>query len=229
MTQEIKNIAQDRGITRICHFTPSRNLLHIAAGKQGILATKHLHADERSILNPTDLLRLDNHKGYINCTIEYPNAWYFETARQGDILFRDWVVLLIKPDYLWLEGTKFSAVNAAKGYGMYIAEGPVAFQNLFCEKPDGSKRCRSNRHLSCCPTDQQAEVLIPDVVPIQDIIGVGVSCEAQAKAERSRLKLSGVNPNDFVFYITPAFYEKNSLSNAIRTGIRPAEQLYRSQ
>jgi len=32
---EIEKSATARGITRLCHFTPSRNLLHIAAGKVG--------------------------------------------------------------------------------------------------------------------------------------------------------------------------------------------------
>ena len=47
--------AMRRGITRLCHFTPSRNLGHIAEDRAGILASKHLGEDEKAVFNPTDL------------------------------------------------------------------------------------------------------------------------------------------------------------------------------
>jgi len=89
-----------RGITRLCHFTPSRNLAQIVAGKTGILATSKLQEDERSVYTATDLQRLDGFREHICCSIEYPNAWYFEKARGKELLFKDWVVLLVTPKYL---------------------------------------------------------------------------------------------------------------------------------
>jgi len=94
--EAIRQEVAKRRIARLCHFTPSRNLAHIAAGEIGILATRNLQQDERSVLNPTDLQRLDGHTGYISCSIEYPNAWYLDRARAQDTLFRDWVILFDK-------------------------------------------------------------------------------------------------------------------------------------
>ena len=86
----IKTEAERRGITRLCHFTPSRNLAHIASDPKGILASRHLLDDEKIVFNPTDRERLDGHKGHVCCSIQYPNAWYFRTARGKEVLFRDW-------------------------------------------------------------------------------------------------------------------------------------------
>ena len=58
MIDPIQAGAKRRGITRLCHFTPSRNLAHIAGDLRGILAAKYLQEDEKAIFNPTDLKRL---------------------------------------------------------------------------------------------------------------------------------------------------------------------------
>src|SRR4028118_2268045 len=134
MIETIKQEVERRGITRLCHFTPSRNLVHILTGTTGILATKKLQTDERSVFTPTDLQRLDRHEDYICCSIQYPNAWYFDTAKSKDELhelFKDWVILFINPKYLWLPGTRFCPRNAASGYGNLVAEGKEAFLSMF--------------------------------------------------------------------------------------------------
>src|SRR5262245_34350871 len=138
MNAQIKAEVQRRGITRLCHFTPSRNLIHIASGVTGILATKMLENAERKLYTPTDLLRLDGHDGYISCSVEYPNAWYFDKARGNDILFKDWVVLQIMPKYLWARGTRFCARNAAGACGAEIGEGEGAFRAMFADSVRGA-------------------------------------------------------------------------------------------
>ncbi|MBC6424422.1 MAG: DUF4433 domain-containing protein [Hormoscilla sp. SP12CHS1] len=117
---------------------PSQNLVHILTGTTGILATKHLQSEERSVFTAIDLNRLDRHEGYISCSIEYPNVWYFDKARFRDIIFQDWVVLLIDPKYLWLPGTRFCPRNAASNYGRDIAEGADKFSSMFAKSVDGS-------------------------------------------------------------------------------------------
>lgn len=226
MINEIKDEVKKRGISRICHFTPSRSLLHILSDKIGVLATTHLRSDERSVFNPTDLNRFDRHPDHICCSIEYPNAWYFNTARSNEVLFKDWVVLLIRPHYLWAEGTKFCPVNAATGGGAYIAEGYNAFMNMFALTPKGSKQKRGERHLSCSPTDDQAEVLVFDNIHIRDLIAAAVYDESQAKSEITRFKLSGIALDSLKLLIAPDFYNKYELSNQIRAGIRPVEREY---
>ncbi len=223
--------ANRRGVTRICHFTPSRNLVHIASGFTGVLATKKLQNDERTVFTPTDLLRLDKHEGYISCSIEYPNAWYFDKAQAKDILFKDWVVLLINPKYLWRDGTLFCPRNAASDYGAGIGKGPDAFNALYADSVQGAYgkvRSRSTNHLPSCPTDQQAEVLIPDQILLDDISGVVVSSDIQAKNEVSRFKYLSVAPNRFRLIVAPILFDKYTLSRYIQSGKRPSEAVWTS-
>jgi ssDNA thymidine ADP-ribosyltransferase DarT-like protein len=226
MIPEIRKEADERGITRLCHFTPSRNLVHIAAGKVGILATRNLKDEERSVFTPTDLRRLDNHEGYISCTIEYPNAWYFDRARASDVLFRDWVILLIRPDHLWARGTRFCPRNAASAGGRDIVEGHAGFATMFAHSVKGAHGhtyVRLPGHLSSCPTDEQAEVLVPDRIALTDIIGIVVSSETQAKNEQARLRLLQADEQHYAFIVAPALFDKHTLSRGIRSGKRPAE------
>lgn len=229
MTETIKQEAIRRGITRLCHFTPSRNLAHIASGKTGILATASLRGDERNAFTPTDLKRLDGHEDYISCSIEYPNAWYFDKARSRDVLFRDWVILFISPRYLWLRGTRFCPRNAASDFGRSVSEGKRAFSGLFAEAvlgASGHTYRRDPSRLSCCPTDEQAEVLIPDRIDMSDILSIAVANETQAKNEAVRLKLISQIENKFKFVIAPDLFDRYALSKLIRSGGRPIEILW---
>jgi hypothetical protein len=222
----IEHEVQRRGITRLCHFTPSRNLVHILTGTTGILATKHLQEDERSIFTQTDLERLDGHQEYICCSIEYPNVWYFDKAKSKDILFKDWVILFISPRYLWLAGTRFCPRNAASSYGRNIREGEQAFLAMFSDAVPGAygkTRSRSYNHLDCCPTDDQAEVLISDAIPIEDILAIAVPTEKQAKNEAVRLQILGVSEDKYKLVIAPDLFDTTKLSQLIRSGKRPTE------
>jgi hypothetical protein len=226
MIASIRREAKQRGITRLCHFTPSRNLIHIASGEKGILATKKLNGTEGSVFTPTDLQRLDGHEGYISCSIEYPNVWYFDKARAKDVLFKDWVVLLINPKYLWLPGTHFCPRNAASNYGSSVSEGESAFLALFAVSVVGAygkSFTRTPNHLPCCPTDEQAEVLIPDQIVMADILAIAVATETQAKDEVARLRLVNVPDERFKFVVAPGLFEKDTLSKLIRSGKRPIE------
>ena len=226
MIETIKQEVESRGITRLCHFTPSRNLVHILTGTTGILATKKLQKDERNVFMPTDLERLDRHEAYICCSIEYPNAWYFDKAKSKDELFKDWVVLFINPKYLWLPDTRFCPRNAASGYGRSVAEGEQAFFCMFAQSVSGAYGktfTRFNSHLACCPTDNQAEVLIPDQIGMTDILAIAVPTEMQAKNEAARLSILGVPGDRFNFVIAPTLFDKKSLSNSISSGKRPIE------
>lgn len=225
---EIQKECRLRGISRLCHFTPSRNLAHILAGNVGILATAHLENSERHVFNATDLQRLDGHKNHISCSIEYPNGWYFSRTRSAEFLFKDWVVLLIMPDYLWLPETLFCFRNASAGYGRYIQGGIAGFRLLYESSVAGAGTRiirRSSRHLPACPTDNQAEVLVPDCIKLSNIIGIVVQNEDQARNELCRLRLQKLEI-EISIYIAPAFYDKHELSSAISGGCRPEEKLF---
>ena len=229
MTEAIASIrasAAHRGITRLCHFTPSRNLGHIAEDRRGVLASQHLDDDEKAVFNPTDLKRLDGHPDHVCCSIQYPNAWYFRTVRGQERLFRDWVVLLIEAHYLWRAGTKFCPRNAAAGHGRLIGEGAKAFEALFAETVEGVHTYRRGPdHPASLPTDEQAEVLIPDHIQRQDVIGIVVRDDAQAGREVSRLELLGRDPPPIL--VVPEFFDPNALSRPLRAGRIPTEREHR--
>ena len=223
----IEDIAARRGITRLCHFTPSRNLAHIANDPRGILSSRHLRENERSVLNPTDARRLDGYPDHVCCSVQYPNAWYFRTARGQERLFRDWMVLLVRPHYLWRPGTKFCPRNAAAQHGRLVEEGIEAFEALFSDSVEGAGRVyrRGPHHPLFLPTDEQAEVLVPDRIERADVVGIGVRDDAQAAREASRLRIMGRSHPPFV--IVPEFFNPEALSRQLRAGTIPAEREHR--
>lgn len=229
MTDTIRVSAQARGVTRLCHFTPSRNLVHIASDPNGLLASARLRADERAVFTPTDQHRLDGFPDHISCSIQYPNAWYFRKARNNEHLFADWIVLLLKPHYLWGPGTKFCPRNAAAGCGCGVEGGAQAFESMFAPSivgGGGKTYTRSIRHPQWLPTDEQAEVLIPDRVAREDVVAVAVADEAQAKREHARLTQLLVEVPRIV--IAPDFFVPYSLSSQLRAGQLPAEMPFKS-
>ena len=219
----IKTAVKRRGITRLCHFTPSRNLAHIATDSKGILASKYLEQEEKAIFNPTDIERFDGFPDHVCCSIQYPNAWYFKKARSKEPLFSDWVVILIKAHYLWKAGTKFCPRNAAAEYGRLVNEGAEGFAELFTDTNKGARTfIRGPDHPAFLPTDEQAEVLIPDLIKQQDIIGLAVKDDSQAKREVARLKFLGWDYPPII--IVPEFYNPSELSHCLRKGKIPTER-----
>lgn len=214
-----------RGITRLCHFTPSRNLVHIASSGAGLLSTQHLKAEERSVFTPTDLQRLDAQEGAVSCSVEYPNSWYFDRVRDRDTVFKDWVVLLIDPQYLWRDGTLFCPRNAAANFGREVQPGYEAFMKLYSAAVQGAygkTYKRAPQHLLASPTDDQAEVLVPDAILWTDVFGFVVRDKSQAKRELLRLQMLQVEMNTVQIVISSTLYDKYELSRSIRLGKRPA-------
>lgn len=224
MSASIRAKLTMRGITRLCHFTPSRNLVHIATDPNGILSSARLRDNEKAVFNATDRQRLDGFPDHVCCSVQYPNAWYFRTARERERLFVDWVVLFLKPDALWATGTKFSARNAAAGRGSGVAEGEDAFESMFAPSVTGANGrtfTRTTTHPPWLTTDQQAEVLIPDRVAREDILGVAVASESQAKREHARLLQLRADVPPIV--IAPDFFNPGRLSSRLQSGTAPSE------
>lgn len=227
MIASIRTKVTARGISRLCHFTPSRNLVHIATDPNGLLASAHLRDDEKAVFNATDKQRLDGFPDHVCCSVQYPNAWYFRKARENESLFADWVVLFLKPDALWSAGTKFSARNAAAGYGSGVAEGEDAFESMFAPSVTGAYGktfTRTTTHPQWLTTDQQAEVLIPDRVAREDILGVAVASESQAKREHARLTQLHADVPPIV--IAPDFFNPYWLSSRLLSGTAPSETVF---
>jgi hypothetical protein len=232
MSDAIKADVLRRGIARLCHFTPSRNLGQILSGNSGVLATSKLKEDERNIFAPTDLERLDGHTRHISCSIEYPNAWYFDKARSRELLFRDWAIVFIAPTYLWKKETLFCPRNAAASFGREVGSGERAFMRLFAPEVVGAygrKYSRSSLTPDYCVTDEQAEVLIAEEIALEDILGFAVTSIEQARNEVVRLKFLGIpyaRIQELRVIVSSDLFDKNRLSRLLKQGKRPQETLF---
>lgn len=215
-----------RGISRVCHFTQSRNLAHIFGDYRGIISRQTLEQQEMPY-NPTDPSRYDGREDLICCSLEYPNTYYFSKVRERDPLFKDWVVLIIDRKLIWHTDTMFSPCNAASLSGQYIRKGFAHYQTLFNNPSVGTRQInRRPSHLLCCPTDIQAEVLIPEPIEIDDIHAIAVPSSDQAHREIKRAELQGLTI-DKPFIIAPNFFSSpQTLAQFIQQGIRVQEQNY---
>lgn len=220
----IQRECQCRGITRLCHFTQSRNLAHILGDCEGILSTRRLQAADLPH-NPTDADRWDGCEDLVCCSLEFPNVYYFANVRTRDRLFKDWVVLMIKPDFLWRPGTKFCPTNAATQQGAHIGEGYESFHSLFGTTVPGVSFNRPPGHLQCAPTNIQAEVLVPGPIHLDDITAIAVVDEHQARREICRASLQELPINKDIL-VVPDFYRKRSLARTIQRGDRVAETIF---
>ena len=108
--------------------------------------------------------------------------------------------------------------------------GYSGFQSLFQPEIIGAKGQifkRTAEMLSCCPTDDQAEVLVSGNVPREDIIGVAVCSEDQAKRESVRLSLlQHAIPLNWI--VVPQIFTAE-WSGLVRRGWRPVEKTYREK
>ncbi len=215
-------------ITRLCHLTPSQNLVHMA-GDNGILATQMLEADPSASFTSPDKQRLDGQPGHISCSVEYPNGYYYRSKRNpiGEASnFPDWVVLGIDPACMLRPGALFCQSNAASGGGAFLVQGPDGLASIYereVEDSVGRTFKRGSKHLTPCPTNLQAEVMIFRHIPLTEIETIFVSDEDQARREYARFKMNGLDPGRFRYMIAPEFFEVEKLSANVRAGIAPAE------
>jgi len=225
IVEDIVNDCSLRGITRLCHFTPSRNLIHVLSS--GYLKDrKTLDLEARMEVNPTDEHRLDGHLDKICCSVEYPNSFYLDIVTKKELLFLDWVVLYIDPVVLWTAGTLFCPRNAAAENGTLLAEGWPGYQSMFAPRSLGARGITFNRrpsHLPCSPTDMQAEVLVPGPIPISAIRGMAMITERQVLTERARWDTLGLAAPEVPIFVAPDLFDKMSLRDHIWTGRRPTE------
>jgi hypothetical protein len=209
-----------RGATRLCHFTKVQSLTHILLNEDGILATEFIPND---IKQQNDLNRMDNAEDYVSCSLQYPNCWYWEKAkkRDADIIFKEWVVLTIDLGILKNKPFKYCKCNAAKGSGTYIRDDLTAISELFGE-PTVQSKYRTHNMLSCCPSDDQAEIMVYKNIPISYVNGIIVGNEDSANYISAILKTVG---RKIPVYISADVCNTN-WSNMVRQGVKPHEAEY---
>lgn len=226
-----EQVISRRGITRLCHFTRSKNLPFILGNDEdsskGIVANNFI--TDKSFLTKTDSKRLDNHEDYICTSVQYPNCFYFSTVlnRTNEEIFKDWVILQLSPKIIDCS-TKFCPVNAATKNGQLISNGVEGFESLFVDEVQG--RCTLNRSESMkdnSTTDIQAEVLIHKYIDKTDITGIIFPNLEIAKQECFRLKLCGIDLSQYDIICSHDLFEKETLITTIRDGGFPQEEILR--
>lgn len=210
-----------RYVSRLCHFTKLKDLTHILLSDRGIVASTAIRLDVKDQKDPE---RYDGELEYICCSIEYPNSWYLRKAQQrdNDPVFREWVTVYIDLGILEQRDFKFCPCNAATKCGTHILNDENQLSIMY-ESPSIYGRDRTPKMLRCCPTDDQAEILIKDSIPYCFFSGISVSDEEIASRVYAMIKTYG-KPN-IPIYIAPDVLNTN-WSNMIRRGIRPSETLF---
>ncbi|WP_369547395.1 DarT ssDNA thymidine ADP-ribosyltransferase family protein [Bacillus velezensis] len=225
---QLEQLVRERKITRLCHFTKSNNLSHILRNESGILANTVLD-DQLEILKKNDEHRYDNKEDYVCCSVQYPNSWYLKRIRDIDPLFKEWVVLFIDPILITHPNTLFCHRNAAAGRGQFIKSGIEGFVGMFKNRVLGQRLMyRTHSMAECCPTDDQAEVLLYKNIPRGHIIGIAVPTEEQARREKARLSFIKEVPKDIKWIIAPDLFNV-SWSSMVREGDIPEEYYYRRE
>lgn len=170
--KEIKAFAQELEIPYLVHFTHISNLKSIM--ENGLLSREKVDdLDEDAVTN--DDQRYDGRAHTISLSIAHPNYRMFYKYRGND---EDWCVIGLKRKTLWEQDCLFFKNNAAdarmSGKGDNELSTVAAFKSMYDEMED-----LDTREEQCLkpydPTDRQAEVLVPEEIPVEYIIGVYVS------------------------------------------------------
>jgi hypothetical protein len=219
-----------RGVTRLAHITPARNL-HGILVDQAIRSVNDMGSDTRAVYAANDLERLDNHPDKVSCSLQYPNAFYLNTVkRRPDAYnFPDWVCVLLDPDVAAIRGSLFCPRNAG-AYGASKVAGVAGLNACYAEAVSGAygrTYRRGTNHDPRCPTDVQAEVLVPAPIPLSYAYGIVFPSEQAAGNEFVRLEqLSVPIPDHLEWIVSPGLFAASSVTNAVQMSRGIPEQLW---
>lgn len=219
---EAYDFLKKRGVTRLCHFTTLKIFTHIITSSKGILSSIQLDKD---VKNMNDSIRYDGKLDYICCSIQYPNSWFLKKSKNNNIdkVFREWVVIYIDLNIIKYRNSKYCPCNASKSKGAYISKDMNHIDSIYAEKISICPYPRTKKMLLCCPTDDQAEILIKSDIPRDYIIGIAVGNEEIAKQVYSILKIYQLK--NIIIYISPDILD-TKWSNLVRNGCIPKETRY---
>ncbi len=171
---QIRAFVHERGISGLFHFTTIENLQGICR-EGGLLSIRQLQS-RNSPYTQIDKERLDGKSNHICCSINSYNSMYHYHARLKHET-KCWVLLAIKPDYLWKLNTLFCKINAASARGAYIKEGFAALQGMFAPQvSDIAGKSWTRYGISDCrPTCLQAEVQVYESISLDDVLWIGAT------------------------------------------------------
>lgn len=212
---EIGRTLEEHRIRRLCHMTQIDKLFSILYGDEGILATAFCNSKS---MYRNDMDRLDGKTEYISTSIEYPNVWYYSNKKNINPYVNNWAVIFIDPTLSQEDKTLFCLINSAASKGAYISGDAKNFSALFNQQV-GYRRRTSNM-LCCCPTDDQAEVLLYKHVPVCSITGIAFESEHTLNTMLKLFDKYSINYPDL--YLSKELFS-TELSDSIRNGCRPRE------
>lgn len=200
----------NRGIEYLIHFTPTINLLSIYEMNK-LMSRKLLEefeVDQTDIFDYvefTDEVRFDD-KSYINLSVQHPNSFLFNRFRQRTAEFShiNWCVLKIDKKYIYEKHTLFSITNAANGHNkrnVGVTGDLDKFKRLFDNSINvvtsyNTRTIQRNNLKDKYPTDEQAEVLVKNEIPIDAIIEI---CFKDANdLAAGKAALSAYNTSNFI-------------------------------
>lgn len=199
-----------RRIDYLIHFTPTINLLSIF--ELGKLMSRKLleefdveQTDIFDYVEFTDEVRFDD-KSYINLSIQHPNTFLFNRFRvkTAENIHVNWCVITIDKKYIYEKNTLFSITNAANSHNkrnVGVTGDLDKFKRLFDNSINivtsyNSRTITRNNLKDKYPTDEQAEVLVKNEIPIEAIINV---CFKDANdLATGKAALSDFNTSNFI-------------------------------
>jgi hypothetical protein len=214
---DIENILDKRGVNRLCHITQIDKLFSIMYDKSGIWANDFLSKNE---MYCNDLDRMDGRTDYISTSIEYPNTWYYMKKKYVNPYVTNWAVIFIDPSVCVSDKTLFCPINSAASSGAYIGNDIRYFECSFAQRVGFRKR--SENMLTCCPTDDQAEVLIYKHIPVDYFTGIAFESEHTLNTMSRLFDKYDIKYSNL--YVASELFSTDT-SSMIRSGCRPLESL----
>ena len=180
--KEIQKICSDKNIEHLVHFTRVENLPTIM--DKGLMSLQRLKESDQDF-RFNDSLRLDNHTNTISISISFPNSKMFYKYRNKNIRW-EWAVLLLKPDILWERPCLFCSTNAASSKMRWESGNfskPEHLLNMFEESFERTEYLEEHY-----TTDEQAEVLVKDFIPPENILKVVFEDQQTLDQNRGHIK-----------------------------------------
>ena len=173
----VADVIAHRKIISAVHFTLLDNLyLILSTGfikpRNKVDETLLLNLfNEVDLINTPDTKRFDGRTDCVNLSVSEPNYWllqkYIDRTKKP---LNEWVILYLKPCVLEIKGAVFCTSNAASSVCSKKTGGD-GFEALFSDEivtKRGILKRKTTKHPNC-PTDNQAEVLVPGDIPITNI------------------------------------------------------------
>lgn len=201
---------EQRGVTRLCHFTAIDNLDSIAT--HGIVPRSAL-AEIGADAVARDPHRLDGRLGHTSCSIEVPNIYVMnQLYPEGRC-----VVLMLAPGLACRPGTMCSRRNAAANFGSGVQSATNEnLAHLYGESVGGWTRRVS--HIPRCPTNLQAEILIEGSIPLSAVLGVIADVVALEDPRDRESVARFLNRAALPLFTCRSMFDEARLREAVRGG-----------